>query len=150
MAIQEPFWILNDVKATMTTQHALYSKVVCTPTKSQKLFMVWIHGSKINCTQPQYDLPQYKEVSTIHLLKYSTSYHKIYSKFVTTYITFKTSTDCLVKNAFYSIAEFLSAGQNNVDGWTFIFNLFYYVVMHIVALSVVCIWSFLCNLSCSY
>jgi len=34
---------------------------------------------QINCTYPQYDFPQYREMSTIHLLKYSTSYHKIYS-----------------------------------------------------------------------
>jgi len=43
--------------------------------------------------------------------------------------------DCLVKNAFYSIMEFLSTGPNVVDVWTFIFNLFYYFVMHIVALN---------------
>jgi len=58
--------------------------------------------------------------------------------------TFKTLLrDCLVKNAFYSIEEFLSAGHNNVDTWTFTFNLYFYCVC-------VCIWSFLCNLSCSY
>jgi hypothetical protein len=54
-------------------------------------------------------------LNTIHLLKYLTSYHKIYSNIVTTYIPFKTLfRDYPVKNAFYSIEEFLSAGHNNV------------------------------------
>jgi hypothetical protein len=56
--------------------------------------------------------------------------------------TFKTLLrDYLVKNAFYSIEEFLSAGHNNVDTWTFMFKMYNYCV---------CVWSFLCNLSCSY
>jgi len=43
--------------------------------------------------------------------------------------TFKTLLrDYLVKNAFYSIEEFLSIGHNDVDVWTFIFNWFYYVI----------------------
>jgi len=55
-------------------------------------------------------------VSTIHLLKYSTSYHKIYSNIVTTYIPLKTLLrDYLVKYAFYSIKEFISVGHNDVD-----------------------------------
>jgi hypothetical protein len=33
----------------------------------------------------------------------------------------------------YSIEEFLSVGHNNVDIWMFIFNLFHYVVMCLVA-----------------
>ena len=38
-------------------------------------------------------------------------------------LTFKTLLrDNLVKNAFYSIEEFLSAGHNDVGIWTFIFN----------------------------
>ena len=46
-------------------------------------------------------------VSTVHLLKYLTSYNKIYSNIVTTYKPFKTLLrDCLVKNAFYSSQEF--------------------------------------------
>ena len=36
--------------------------------------------------------------------------------------------DYLVKIAFYSNEEFLSAGHNNGDTWTFIFNLYYYCV----------------------
>jgi hypothetical protein len=37
--------------------------------------------------------------------------------------TFKTLLrDCLVKSAFYSIEEFLSASHNNEDIWTFKFN----------------------------
>ena len=36
--------------------------------------------------------------------------------------------DYLVKNAFYSIEEFLSAGHNNVDTQTFIFNMLHYCV----------------------
>jgi hypothetical protein len=44
------------------------------------------------------------------------SYHKIYSNFVTTNLTLRIFLrDCLVKNAFYSIEEFLSAGHNDVD-----------------------------------
>jgi len=40
--------------------------------------------------------------------------------------TFKTLLrDYLVKNAFYSIEEFLSAGRNNVGTGTFIFNFYY-------------------------
>ena len=55
--------------------------------------------------------------------------------------TFKTLLkDCLVKDSFYSIQEFLSGGHNNVVIWTSIFNLYYCLYM----------WSFLCNLSCSY
>ena len=34
--------------------------------------------------------------------------------------------DYIVKNAFYSIEEFLSADHNNVDIWPFIFNVYYY------------------------
>jgi len=41
----------------------------------------------------------------------------------------------LVKNAFYSIKKFLSAGHNDVDIRKFIWNFFYYFVMHIVALN---------------
>jgi len=77
--------------------------------------MVGIRGNKINCIYPL-RLSHYREVSTIHLLKYLTSFHKIYSNIVTTYVPFKTLLrDCLVKNAFYSTEEFLSAGHNNVD-----------------------------------
>jgi len=35
---------------------------------------------------PSVRLSSYREVSAIHLLKYSTSYHKIHSDIVTTYI----------------------------------------------------------------
>ena len=54
---------------------------------------------------------------SIHLLKYSTSSHKIYSNFVTTYILLRLYIirDYLVKNAFHSINEFLFAGHNDVD-----------------------------------
>jgi hypothetical protein len=51
------------------------------------LFWVRTQGSKINCTYPCFDFPHYREMSTIHLLIYLTSYHKIYSDIVTTYIT---------------------------------------------------------------
>jgi len=43
--------------------------------------------------------------------------------------------DCFVKNAFCSIEEFLSAAHNDVDIRTFIFNLCYCAVMHVVALN---------------
>jgi hypothetical protein len=57
------------------------------------------------------------------MLKYSTSYHNIL-KFCNVQ-TFKTFLrDYLVKNAFYSIEEFLSAGHNNADIRTFLFNFF--------------------------
>ena len=56
--------------------------------------------------------------------------------------TFKTLLrGCLVNNAFNSSEEFLSAGHNNVDIWTFIFNLFHYFMFT---------WYILCTLSCSY
>jgi len=51
--------------------------------------------------------------------------------------TFKTLLrDYLVKNAFYSIEEFLCAAHNDVDIWTSKFNLYYCVYIQ----------SFLCNL----
>ena len=57
-------------------------------------------------------------------------------KFCNNIHTFKTLLgDCLVKNTFYSIEEFLSAGRNDVDIRTFVFNLCYCVVMLIVALN---------------
>jgi hypothetical protein len=37
------------------------------------LFAVGIQGSKINSTYPRWNFPQYRELSTIHLLKYLTS-----------------------------------------------------------------------------
>jgi hypothetical protein len=43
--------------------------------------------------------------------------------------------DYLVKNALNSIEKFLSAGHNDVDIRTFVLNLFYYFIMHIVALN---------------
>jgi hypothetical protein len=43
--------------------------------------------------------------------------------------------DYLVKNAFFSIEEFISFGHSDVDTGTFIFNLFYYCVMHVAALN---------------
>ena len=56
-------------------------------------------------------------------------------KYYNNILTFKTLLrGYFVKNAFYSIQEFLSIGHNDVDIWTFIFNFFDYFVMHIVAL----------------
>jgi hypothetical protein len=46
--------------------------------------------------------------------------------------------DYPVKNAFYSTEEFQSAGHNDVDIWTSIFNLFYYCVCN-NRLFVVCV-----------
>ena len=43
--------------------------------------------------------------------------------------------DYLFKKAFYFMREFLSAGHNDVDIWTFLFNLFDCVVMHMVTLN---------------
>ena len=55
-------------------------------------------------------------------------------KFCNNIHTFKTLLrDYLVKNAFYSIEEFLSAAHNDADIRTFILDLFYCVVMHMVA-----------------
>jgi len=54
----------------------------------------------------------------------------------------------LVKKEFYSIDQFLSARHNDVDIWTFIFNLFYYCVCVYIYIYICDI--FLCNLSCCY
>jgi hypothetical protein len=49
-------------------------------------------------------------------------------KYCNNIYTFKTLLgDYLVKNAFYSTEEFLSAGHNDIDKLTLIFNLFCYV-----------------------
>ena len=48
----------------------------------------------------------------------------------------------LVKNAFYSIDEFLSAAYNDADIQTFISDLFHCVVMHMVALNC-CVFCYL-------
>ena len=97
--------------------------------KLTPLFLVWIQGSKINCTHPQRDLPQYREVFTIHLLKYSTSYHKIYSNFVTIYIPIV----LLLKMPFIPFRNFFQLVITMVT-WTYTFNLYYFVI-HIVALN---------------
>ena len=98
------------------------------------------------------DFPQYREVLTIHLLKYLTSYHKIYSYIVTTYLPLRLLRDYHFKNAFYSIEEFLSASHNNVDTGTFIFNLYYYhhhhyrrhrcfiIIIIIIIIIIVCVY----------
>ena len=53
--------------------------------------------------------------------------------------TFKTLLrDCLANNAFYSIEEFLSAGDNDVDIRTFIFNFFHYCVFVYDLFFVIC------------
>jgi hypothetical protein len=45
-----------------------------------------ILGNNINCMYLLWDLPQYREVSIIHLLKYLITFHKIFKKFITIYI----------------------------------------------------------------
>jgi len=55
--------------------------------------------------------------------------------------------DYLVKNVLYSIKEFLSTGHKDVEIQTFIFNLFYYFVMHIGALNY-CVFYYLFFVIC--
>jgi len=99
--------------------------------KLTPLFMVCIQGSKLNCTR----------LSSIQRDVYYSSV-KIFNwlpqnilKFCYNIHSFKTLLrDYLVKNAFYFIEEFLSAGPNDVDIWMLLFNLFDCAVIRMVTL----------------
>ena len=96
--------------------------------KLTPVFTVWMQGSKMNCTYPVI-LSSIQRGVYYSSIKIFNQLPQNISKYCNNIHTFKTLwKDYLVKNAFYSIKEFLHDGLNNVDTWIFIFNLFYYCV----------------------
>jgi hypothetical protein len=90
--------------------------------------MAGIQGNKINYMCLLLDFPQYKEVFFTPLLKHLTNFHKNISKFHNNVHIFKILLrNHLVKNAFYSIEEFLS--MSVIINWEHIFVFTYLITL---------------------